>query len=145
MTPQQKILVQQSFGAVAPIAEAAAALFYGRLFELDPSLRPLFHGDLATQGRHLMAALAVAVRGLDDLPTLVPAVRALGRRHAAYGVRDEHYATVGEALLWTLEQGLGDRFTPEVRAAWAAVYDLLSATMRDAAAQEGGASRSVAA
>src|SRR5918912_69829 len=94
MTPQQKILVQQSFGAVAPIAEAAAALFYGRLFELDPSLRPLFHGDLATQGRHLMATLAVAVRGLDDLPTLVPAVRALGRRYAAYGVRDEHYVTV---------------------------------------------------
>ena len=145
MTPQQKILVQQSFGVVAPIAEAAAALFYGRLFELDPSLRPLFRGDLTTQGRHLMATLAVAVRGLDDLPTLVPAVRALGRRHAAYGVRAEHYATVGEALLWTLEQGLGERFTPAVRSAWAAVYDLLAATMRDAAAQEGGVRRSVAA
>jgi nitric oxide dioxygenase len=145
MTPEQKSLVQQSFGAVAPIAETAAALFYGRLFELDPSLRPLFHGDMATQGRHLMATLAVAVRGLDELATLVPIVQTLGRRHAAYGVRDEHYATVGEALLWTLEQGLGERFTPAVRDAWAAVYHLLASTMQDAAGQAAVVGVSIAA
>ena len=131
MTPQQKALVQQTFAAIAPIAEAAAALFYGRLFELDPSLRALFRGDMAAQGRHLMGTLAVAVRGLDDLATLVPAVRALGHRHVAYGVRDEHYATVGQALLWTLERGLGGAFTSEVREAWGAAYELLAATMKD--------------
>ena len=134
MTPRQKFLVQQSFGAVAPIAEAAAGLFYDRLFVLDPSLRRLFRGNMVEQGRHLMTTLAVAVRGLDNLEALIPAVQALGRRHIGYGVRDEHYATVGEALLWTLEQGLGEAFTPEVRAAWAAAYELLSTTMIEAAA-----------
>lgn len=134
MTPHQKALVQQSFAAVAPIAEAAALLFYERLFALDPSMRALFRGDLTTQRRHLMTTLAVAVHGLDDLEALVPVVQALGRRHGGYGVRDEHYATVGAALLWTLEFGLGEAFTPEVRAAWEATYELLATTMQAAAA-----------
>jgi hemoglobin-like flavoprotein len=138
MTPQQRALVQQSFGAVAPLAAAVAAQFYGRPFELDPSLRALFRGDMGTQGRHLMSTLAVAVRGLDDLEALVPIVRSLGRRHLGYGVRDEHYAAVGEALLWTLERALGDGFTPAVRAAWDAAYELLATTMKEAAAGAAG-------
>ncbi|MFL5539248.1 MAG: globin domain-containing protein, partial [Longimicrobiaceae bacterium] len=102
MTPESKRLVQESWTLVEPIAETAAALFYGRLFELDPSLRPMFRGDMREQEKKLMQALTVVVRGLDRLDQLVPAVEALGRRHAGYGVRDEHYATVAAALLWTL-------------------------------------------
>jgi|SRR5262249_33093464 len=135
MTPEQKQLVKESFALVEPIAETAAALFYGRLFELDPSLRPLFRGDIAEQGRKLMQTLAVVVKGLDRLDTLVPAVQALGRRHAAYGVRDAHYATVAAALLWTLERGLGAAFTPPVREAWATAYGLLASVMQAAAAE----------
>jgi len=127
-------LVQQSFEHVAPIADAAAALFYRRLFALDPSLRALFPGDLQEQQRKLMTMLGVAVRGLDHLETIVPAVQKLGERHRDYGVTDGHYATVGAALLWTLGEGLGERFTPEVRAAWASAYALLSDTMRAPAA-----------
>jgi hemoglobin-like flavoprotein len=134
MTPEQIALVRASFARVLPIADAAAALFYGRLFALDPSLRPLFRGDLAAQGRALMGTLRVAVHGLDRLDQLVPAVQTLGRRHAAYGVKDEHYATVARALLWTLEQGLGAAFTPATRAAWAAAYALLATVMQEAAA-----------
>jgi hemoglobin-like flavoprotein len=135
MTPQQKSLVQSSFAQVAPIAETAAALFYNRLFDLDPSLCPLFSGDMQEQGRKLMQTLAVAVAGLDDLELLVPAVRALGKRHAGYGVRDDHYVTVADALLWTLATGLGDAFTPEVRDAWATVYWILANTMKEGAAE----------
>jgi hemoglobin-like flavoprotein len=98
-------------------------------------LRALFRGDMAAQGRHLMGTLAVAVRGLDNLEALVPAVQALGRRHVGYGVRDEHYATVGAALIWTLERGLGERFTPAAREAWIAVYRVLATTMQEAAAE----------
>lgn len=134
MTPHQKHLVQTTFAKVAPIADDAAALFYGRLFELDPSLRPLFKTDLNEQGRKLMRMIGMAVNGLDRLDQLVPAVRQLGTRHAAYGVRDEHYDTVAVALLWTLEQGLGSDFTPDVKDAWAAVYSVLAATMKEAAA-----------
>jgi hemoglobin-like flavoprotein len=133
--PEQIALIRASFGHVEPIAETAAALFYDRLFALDPSLRPLFRGDLQAQGRALMGMLRVVVRGLDRLEQLVPAVQALGRRHAGYGVRDEHYATVGAALLWTLERGLGEAFTPATRAAWAAAYALLAATMQQAAGE----------
>lgn len=135
MTPAQKTLVQQSFARVAPISEQTAALFYGRLFELDPRLRSLFRGDMKEQGRKLMQMLVVAVNGLDRLEELVPAVQALGRRHLGYGVEDGHYETVGEALLWTLQQGLGDVFTADTRQAWAEVYGLLAATMRSAAAE----------
>ena len=134
MNPQHKYLVQSSFEKVAPIADTAAALFYGRLFELDPSLRPMFTTDLKEQGKKLMNMLTLAVRGLDKLDQLVPAVQALGRRHAGYGVKAEHYNTVGAALIWTLEKGLGEAFTPEVKEAWIAVYTLLSQTMQDAAA-----------
>jgi len=135
MNNEQKLLVQASFGKVVPIADVAAGLFYGRLFELDPSLRHLFRGDLKAQGRKLMHMLSVAVAGLDDLDRLVPAVRALGRRHVGYGVSDAHYATVGSALLWTLEQGLGAEFTPSVRAAWTAVYTVLAEVMQQAAGE----------
>jgi hemoglobin-like flavoprotein len=130
VTPDQKLLVQESFRLVVPIADTAAELFYARLFELDPSLRMLFRGDMREQGRKLMQMLTVAVRGLDNLEAVAPAVQALGRRHAAYGVQPEHFDTVGAALLWTLAQGLGPAFTTEVRDAWAAVYELLSSVMR---------------
>ncbi len=131
--PKQKRLVQESFAKVEPIAEAAAELFYNKLFELDPGLKALFKTDIKEQGRKLMATLKLAVKGLDDLEKLVPVVRDLGRRHAGYGVRDAHYGTVAEALLWTLEQGLKDDFTPEVKEAWTAVYALLAETMVEAA------------
>jgi hemoglobin-like flavoprotein len=134
MTPQQIALIQTSFGAVLPIAGVAAELFYERLFQLDPTLRPLFRGDLKEQGRKLMTTLHLVVDGLERLDELVPAVRSLGQRHATYGVRESDYATVGSALLWTLEQGLGRDFTPAVKEAWAAAYALLAETMLDAAA-----------
>jgi len=136
MTPESKKLVQESWTLVEPIADTAAALFYGRLFELDPSLRPMFRGDLKEQGKKLMQMLTVVVRGLDRLDQLVPAVEALGRRHAGYGVRDEHYDTVAAALLWTLGEGLGDAFTPAVKAAWTEAYTLLATVMQRAAAGE---------
>jgi hemoglobin-like flavoprotein len=135
MDAQPKYLVQSSFQKVAPIAETAATLFYGRLFELDPSLRHMFHGDMKEQGRKLMNMLTLAVRGLDRPEQLIPAVQMLGRRHTGYGVKPEHYDTVGAALLWTLEQGLGEAFTPEVKAAWVEVYTLLANTMQTAAAE----------
>ena len=134
MTPHQKQLVQTTFAKVAPIADEAAALFYGRLFELDPSLRPLFKTDLKEQGRKLMRMIGMAVNGLDRLDELVPAVSQLGVRHAGYGVTDEQYDTVATALLWTLEQGLGPDFTPEVKEAWATLYGVLATTMKHAAA-----------
>ena len=132
MTPNQVELVQRSWSRVQPIAEAAAEMFYDRLFTLDPSLRSLFRGDMEEQGRKLMSMIAFAVKGLTRLEQIVPGVQALGRRHAGYGVKDEHYATVAAALLWTLEQGLGDAFSAEVRDAWTAAYVLLANTMKDA-------------
>ena len=133
MTPHQIDLVQASWKQVLPIAETAAQMFYGRLFFLDPSLRPLFVGDMRQQGRKVMAMISFTVNGLDRLDELLPTVKALGRRHVAYGVRPEHYYTVGAAFLWTLEQGLGESFTPAVREAWVAAYGVLANTMRDAA------------
>ena len=132
---EQKLLVQQTFAKIKPIADTAAELFYNRLFEMDPGVRPLFKGDMKEQGRKLMDMIGVAVNGLDALDEIVPAVQDLGRRHAGYGVTDEHYDTVGGALLWTLEQGLGDDFTPEVKEAWTTVYGVLATTMKDAAAE----------
>jgi len=133
MTPRQVELVQSSWASVEPIAEPAAEIFYSKLFALDPSLRPLFRGEMKEQGRKLMSMIAFAVRGLSRLDTLVPGVQALGRRHAGYGVRDKHYDTVATALLWTLNQGLGKAFTDEVREAWAEAYGVLATTMKDAA------------
>lgn len=133
MTPAEINLVKDSFRKVVPIADQAAALFYARLFELDPSLRPLFRGDMADQGRKLMSMIAMAVASLERLDTIVPAVRQLGARHASYQVTEDHFATVGAALLWTLEKGLGPEFTPEVRAAWTTTYSLLANVMMEAA------------
>lgn len=133
MTAAEISLVQTSLRRITPIADQAAALFYARLFELDPSLRPMFRGDMAEQGRKLMIMISTAVGALERLDTLVPVVRQLGARHAGYGVTEEHYATVGAALLWTLEKGLGSEFTPEVRNAWTSTYTLLANTMIEAA------------
>jgi hemoglobin-like flavoprotein len=136
MTPQQVALVQASFAQVAPIAEQAAALFYGRLFETMPETRALFHGDMTVQGQKLMGAITTVVTNLDNLGAIVPVAQALAKRHVGYGVRAEHYEPVGAALLWTLEQGLGSDFTPEVGAAWAEAYDALSGVMIAAAYPE---------
>jgi hemoglobin-like flavoprotein len=135
LTERQVALVQGTFDLIAPIADDAAVLFYSRLFEIDPGLRRLFKSDMREQRVKLMQMLTAAVKGLTHLDRLVPVVEGLGRRHAAYGVTDAHYQTVGEALLWTLEMGLGKSFTPEVRQAWADVYGLLASTMRNAAAK----------
>jgi hemoglobin-like flavoprotein len=133
LTVAQKTLVQDSFATIALIAEDAAVLFYQKLFELDPSLERMFRGDMKEQRKKLMQMLTAAVKGLDHLDRLVPVVQDLGRRHAGYGVADRHYDTVGAALLWTLEMGLGRTFTTEMREAWTAVYVLLATTMKDAA------------
>ena len=134
MTPTQVGLIRESWAAVEPIADTAAGLFYGRLFELDPALERLFRRtDMARQRQVLMGTLAVVVKTLDRIEELLPAVEALGRRHAGYGVRESHYATVGAALLWTLEQGLGEAFTPAVREAWTEAYGTLASVMIEAA------------
>ncbi|MCI0393446.1 MAG: globin domain-containing protein [Chloroflexi bacterium] len=135
MTPKQIELVQETFALVAPMADQAAALFYARLFTLDPSLRPLFRSNMDEQGKKLMATLTLVVRDLQQPETIIAAVQHLGQRHATYGVQPAHYNTVGSALLWTLNQGLGDRFTAEVEAAWTAAYTLLADLMLEAAAQ----------
>jgi hemoglobin-like flavoprotein len=129
MTPEQVQLIQQSFAKVAPISEEAAALFYGRLFELAPAVKPLFRGDMKEQGRKLMATLAVVVNGLSNLEAVLPAASALAKRHVAYGVEAAHYQPVGAALLWTLERGLGEQWTPQLAAAWGAAYSTLSEFM----------------
>lgn len=136
MTPRQITLVQATFADVKPIATTAAELFYNRLFTLDPKLRPLFKGDMGQQGQMLMSMIGAAVSGLKDLERLAPVVRQLGARHVRYGVQAQHYATVGSALLWTLGQGLGDKFTPEVREAWTQAYTLLSDVMLLGAMEE---------
>ncbi len=136
MTPEQIDLVQESFKKVVPIKETAAELFYNRLFEVDPSLRALFKGDIAEQGKKLMAMLGTAVGGLKSPETILPAVQDLGARHAGYSVKPEYYETVGGALVWTLEQGLGEDFTDDVKDAWIAAYTLLSSVMIEAAAKE---------
>jgi hemoglobin-like flavoprotein len=134
MTPTQVGLIRESWAAVEPIADTAAGLFYGRLFELDPALERLFRRtDMVRQRQVLMGTLAVVVKTLDRIEELLPAVEALGRRHAGYGVRESHYATVGTALLWTLEQGLGEAFTPAVRDAWTDAYGTLASVMVESA------------
>jgi hemoglobin-like flavoprotein len=129
-TMTQIELVQRTFAVVAPIADDVAALFYRRLFEIDPSLQSMFRGDMTAQRRKLMVMLTAAVKGLPRLDRLVPVLQDLGRRHADYGVIESHYETVGNALIWTLEKGLGPDFTPEVREAWTTVYGVLAATMK---------------
>lgn len=127
MTPEQITEVQSSFSKVAPIAEQAAGLFYGRLFEIAPEVKPMFATtDIREQGKKLMGTLAVVVGGLTDLPAILPAASRLAKHHVQYGVRHEHYAPVGAALLWTLQQGLGEAWTPELAEAWSAAYGTLS-------------------
>ena len=133
MTPKQVALVQVSWEKIQPSAEAVADLFYARLFGLDPSLQGLFKGDMREQGRKLVSMITFAVKGLTRLEAIVPGVQALGRRHAGYGVEDDHYETVCEALLWTLGKGLGTAFTGEIRTAWEAAYEVLATTMREGA------------
>ncbi len=130
MTPQQIQLVQSTFQQVKPHADAVAQLFYQRLFELDPALRPMFKGDMARQRGMLMAMLGTAIQGLNNLDALVPQVQALGARHTGYSVTAAHYDTVGAALLDTLARGLGEDFTPGVREAWTAAYTLLAGAMQ---------------
>ena len=134
MTPEQAILVKNSWEKVIPISSQAAELFYGKLFELNPSLQSLFKGDMTEQGKKLMMMINTAVNGLDKLEAIVPTVQQLGVRHVSYGVKAEDYDTVGTALLWTLETGLADAFTDEVKDAWATVYGVLADTMKAAAA-----------
>jgi nitric oxide dioxygenase len=129
MTPDQVQLVQQSFAKVAPISEQAAVLFYDRLFEVAPSVKSLFPADLTEQRRKLMATLAYVVGGLGDLQSILPAASSLATRHVSYGAKPEHYPVVGGALLWTLEKGLGDGWTPDVAEAWTAAYGTLSGFM----------------
>ncbi len=133
MTEKQIELVQTTWEKCIPIADTAAELFYGKLFELDPSLKSMFSSDMKEQGRKLMMMITTAVKGLSNLPSIVGAVQNLGRGHVKYGVKEEHYETVGAALIWTLSQGLGDAFTEEVEEAWVATYTLLATTMKDAA------------
>jgi nitric oxide dioxygenase len=129
MTPNQIELVQSSLAKVAPIADVAAELFYGRLFEIAPGVKPLFHGDMREQGRKLMTTLGVVVNGLKNLDAILPAAKALAARHVGYGVKAADYAPVGESLIWTLEKGLGADFTAEVRTAWLAAYGVVSGVM----------------
>jgi hemoglobin-like flavoprotein len=129
MTPEQIKLVQESFAKVAPISETAAVLFYDRLFEIAPQVQAMFPTDMTEQRRKLMATLAVVVGGLGNLESILPAASALATRHVGYGAKAEHYPVVGLALLWTLEKGLGDAWTPEVAEAWTAAYATLSGFM----------------
>lgn len=135
MTPEQISLVQTTWAKVEPSADEVAGIFYARLFEIAPEVKPMFTTDIAEQGKKLMQMISVAVNGLPKLDTIVPAVQQLGVRHIDYGVEPAHYDSVGAALLWTLEQGLGDDFTPEVKEAWTETYVTLATVMKDAAAQ----------
>ena len=134
ITSNDVALVQKSWKHVTPISNTAAELFYGKLFSLDPAIKPLFKGDMREQGKKLMTMITTAVNGLSRLDAIVPAVQELGRRHRGYGVKPQHYESVGTALLWTLGQGLGEEFTPEVERAWVVTYEVLSTTMKEAAA-----------
>lgn len=133
MSPEKIALVQSTWASVVPIADQAADLFYQRLFELDDSLKTLFPDDMTEQKKKLMQTLAVCVNGLNELGEIVPAVQSLGRRHVDYNVKPEHYETVGAALLWTLEKGLGDSWNADAEQAWTEVYGVLSTTMKEAA------------
>jgi hemoglobin-like flavoprotein len=129
MNPAQIKLVQESFAKVAPISEQAAVMFYHRLFEIAPQVRAMFPNDMTEQRKKLMATLAVVVNGLTNLEAVLPAASALAKRHVSYGAKPAHYPVVGGALLWTLEKGLGEAWTPDVAAAWTAAYGVLSSYM----------------
>jgi nitric oxide dioxygenase len=133
MTPEQAQIIKLTFAQVMRDRDRVGRMFYDRLFSIAPEVKPLFRGDIAEQSRKLMDTLALAVGMLRDMPTLVITLEGLARRHVGYGVKDEHYDKVGEALLWTLEKGLGDAFTAQVRDAWTALYVAVAQIMRDAA------------
>ena len=133
MTPEKIALVRSSWQQVLPIKDTAAQLFYGRLFDLDPSLRGMFKGDMVEQGRKLMAMINTVVNSLDKLGPILETIEEMGRRHVAYGVTEAHYDTVGSALIWTLGKGLGEQFTPAVKDAWVEAYDTLASAMKQAA------------
>jgi hemoglobin-like flavoprotein len=135
MTPQQKELVKKTWTMVIPIADTAAELFYARLFELDPAVKPMFKGDMKEQGAKLMKTIGIAVSALDVVEPLVPVLKDMGAKHAGYGVKDADYDTVAAALLWTLEKGLDDAYTDEVKNAWAAVYTVLADVMKQGASE----------
>jgi hemoglobin-like flavoprotein len=129
ITTTQVKLIQTSFQQVLPIADTAGMLLYQRIFTLAPETRALFDDDIAPQAKRLMAAVKVVVDGLENLERVAPMLVKLGARHVRYGVRAEHFEVAGGALLWTLEQGLGEAFTPEVRDAWAAAWDVIADAM----------------
>jgi len=135
ITPQQKQLVQKTWVMVVPIADTAAELFYGRLFELEPEYRKMFKNDMTEQGKKFMKTINIAVEALDDVEPLIPVLKQMGADHAGYGVQERDYNVVGAALLWTLDKGLGDAFTDEVKNAWGAVYELLASVMKEGAAE----------
>lgn len=143
MTPQQKQLVKDSWAQVLPIKDTAAELFYGRLFEVYPEVQPMFKGDMKEQGQKLMAMLNTAVRGLDDLEALVEPLKTLGAKHKGYGVGPADYDKVADAFLWTLDKGLGDAFTDDVKNAWIVTYTTVAGVMIDGAGY-GDAETSVA-
>ncbi len=144
MTTREISLLKSSFQKIGPVAEQAATLFYARLFELDPSLREFFHGNMAERGRKLWSMLSLAVNGIERLETLAPAIRQLGLNQAGQYVKERHYDSVGDALLWALAKGLGADFTQETRVAWGKTYWLLAETMR-VGARDGAAKLSRAA
>lgn len=133
MTPEKIELVSSTWKQVLPISEKAAELFYGKLFEIDPAVKPLFKGDMVEQGKKLMQMINTAVNNISDVEKIIPALQDLGKRHIDYGVTEEHYTTVANALLWTLEQGLGDAWNDEVKAAWTETYMTLAGVMIEAA------------
>ena len=141
MTADEVNAIQDSFAKVAPISELAAELFYGRLFEIAPEVKPLFKGDMKMQGRKLMTTLGVVVNGLDNLESILPAASALAKRHVTYGVKPGDYRPVGEALLWTLERGLGEAWTPPLAAAWTSAYGVISEFMIGEAYGSGSAAK----
>lgn len=134
MTPKQIGLVKDTWSQVETISETAANLFYGRLFELDPDLKSLFTGDMEEQGKKLMQMIGVAVSNLHQLDQVLVPVQELGKRHVNYKVNDADYDTVGAALLWTLQKGLGDAWNDDVKEAWTETYTTLATVMKEAAA-----------
>jgi hemoglobin-like flavoprotein len=132
MNAEQIKLVQSSYKEFRPVADQAAEIFYDRLFEVAPEVKPLFKSNMNKQGTMLMSMMGIAVGNLDRLEIILPAIRALGQRHASYGVRNDHFAIVGETILWTLEQTFGPAFTPELKEAWAATYMTLAGVMKGA-------------
>ncbi|MCU7810002.1 MAG: hemin receptor [Candidatus Thiodiazotropha sp. (ex Notomyrtea botanica)] len=135
MSPEEINYVKESWSKVVPISDKAAALFYGRLFEVYPEVKPYFKGDMEAQGKKLMAMIGMAVDSLDNLEPLIGAIQDSGRRHANYGVKDEDYDKVADALIWTLKQGLGDAFTDEVKCAWVKTYTVLASVMKAGVAE----------